>query len=460
MEIIADSEQSGKFSDSSKTHKIEVFADSKDFEKSFDSPKTKTIEVFADLQIHSKYARATSKDINFENLEKYARIKGLNLLGTGDFQHPLQYKEIKEKLKEDDKGILWSASGFPFLWQTEVSLMFSQGGKRRAVHLLVFAPNGVVAEKIIKYLGGKGRLDYDGRPIFGITCRDFVKDIKEIDEKIEIIPAHAFTPWFGVFGSDSGFDSLEECFEEQLKHIYAIESGMSADPAMAWRLREVASGRINVVSFSDAHSFWPWRLGREATIFELSELSYDNIMKAIRTREGLKGTIETPPAYGKYHWDGHRNCNFSCSPLKTRELEGKCPICGKQMTIGVDYRVEQIAKEKEGYKPTNAKEFYKLVPLHELIAFVLGSSLSSKKTWEVYNYLIGKFENEFNVLLKAKKEEMIKVEVEERLIEIILLNREGKLPIKAGFDGTYGVIEMALESVGGVKEKSVQRKLF
>ncbi|MEK6871866.1 MAG: endonuclease Q family protein, partial [Nanoarchaeota archaeon] len=284
--------------------------------------KTKQL-VFADLQIHSKYARACSKDISIENLEKYARIKGLDLLGVGDFQHPLRRKEMNEKLREDEGGILWTEGGFPFLWQTEVSLMFSQGGKRRAVHLLIFAPNGKTADKITAYLSSKGRLDYDGRPIFGITCRDLVKDLKFIDEHIEIIPAHCMTPWFGLFGSQSGFNSLQECFEDQAHHIYAIESGMSADPEMLWKLNE----SVNIVSFSDAHSFWPWRLGREATLFDVEKLTYASLIKAIRTGEGLAATIETPPEYGKYHFDGHRVCNFSSSPAETKKLEGICPVC-------------------------------------------------------------------------------------------------------------------------------------
>src|SRR3989344_1380179 len=197
------------------------------------------VEVIADLQIHSKHARATSKNLSIENLEKYARIKGINLLGVGDFQHPEHRKEIDKKLKEDNKGILRTKTGFPFLWQTEVSLMYSQNGKRRAVHLLVFAPNSKIADKITTYLGSKGRLDYDGRPIFGITCRDLVKDLKDIDDKIEIIPAHCMTPWFGLFGSKSGFNSVEECFLDQSKHIYAIETGLSSDPAMNWRLSKL-----------------------------------------------------------------------------------------------------------------------------------------------------------------------------------------------------------------------------
>lgn len=397
------------------------------------------MEIIADLQIHSRFARATSKDITIDKLEEYARIKGVNLLGTGDFQHPKWNKEIKEKLKEDDKGILWSATGFPFIWQTEVSLMFSQGGKRRAIHLLIFAPNTEIADKIISYLGSKGRLDYDGRPIFGITGELLVKELKEISEKIEIIPAHCMTPWFGLYGSDSGFDSLEECFGEQAKNIHAIESGMSADPAMLWRFRE----NVNVVSFSDAHSFWPWRIGRECTIFEFDELSYDNIMKAIRTGHGLKGTIETPPEYGKYHFDGHRNCNFSCSPEETKKLNGICPICGKKLTIGVDYRVEQIAKEDKGFIPKNSKLYYKLIPLHELIAFAYKTTMASKKAWTIYNELISKFGNEFNILLNVKKEDLIREKMNDTLIELIMLGREGNLKVKPGYDGVYGEVLLA-----------------
>jgi len=406
------------------------------------------MQVIADLHIHSKYARATSKNLSFENLETYAKVKGLGLLGTGDFQHPLHRKEIDAKLKEDDKGILRTESGFPFIWQTEISFMYTQGGKGRAVHLVILCPNGKTADKITKYLLSKGRIDYDGRPIFGISAKDFVKDMKDIDDKIEIIPAHCMTSWFGVFGSKKGFNSLKECFEEQVKHIYSVESGMSADPQMLWRFKE----DVNVVSFSDLHSYWPWRIGREATIFDIREISYDNIIKAIRTGKGLKATIETPPEYGKYHWDGHRNCDFSCSPSETKKLNGKCPKCGKDMVIGVEYRVEEIAKENENYKPKDAKPFYLILPLHELIAFNIKSSLATQKTWAVYNSIIQVFKNEFEILLEASEEEMIKKNVDKKLINLILKNREGKLKVKPGYDGEYGVL------VVGEEEK--QKKLF
>jgi uncharacterized protein (TIGR00375 family) len=391
------------------------------------------MEVIADLQIHSRYARATSKNINIENLEKYGRIKGLHLMGVGDFQHPLWRKEIDEKLTEDDKGILRTPNGFPFLWQTEVSLMYSQDGKRRAIHHLIFAPSTEIADQITEFLGSKGRLDYDGRPIFGMSSPELVGELKKIDDKIEIIAAHCMTPWFGLFGSKSGFDSLKECFQDQVGKIYAIESGMSADPAMLWRFDE----KINVVSFSDAHSFWPWRIGREATIFDIPELSYNNIIKAIRTGEGLKATIETPPEYGKYHWDGHRLCGFSCSPEETKRLGGICPKCNKSLIIGVDYRVEEIAKHPKGYKPENAKPFYKLLPLHEVIALAIGNSLQSKRAWDIYNSLIGEFENEFDILLKVSKENLAR-SFDDKLIDLILKNREQKIRVAPGYDGEYG----------------------
>lgn len=395
------------------------------------------MEFIADLHIHSRYSRACSKDLTIDNLVKWAKIKGLGLLGTGDFQHPKWRKEIDEKLKEDENGILWSKEGFPFLWQTEISLMFSDGiiKKRRAVHLVVLSPNKKTSDEITAYLGSKGRLDYDGRPIFGIKAEDFVRDLKKINDKIEIIPAHCMTPWFGLYGSDSGFDSLKECFGNEIKNIYALESGMSADPAMIWRLKE----NINVVSFSDSHSFWPWRLGREATIFEVDKLSYDNLVKAIRTGHGLKGTIETPPEYGKYHWSGHRLCGFSASPAEVARLKGICPKCGKQLVIGVEDRIEKLAKEKEGYKPHDAKIFYKLTPLHELISLAYETGIASKKAWVVFDELMKSFGNEFEVLLGAKKEDLTKTKVNEKLIELILLNRESKIKVKPGYDGEYGI---------------------
>jgi len=388
--------------------------------------------VIADLHIHSRFSRATSKSIDIANLEKYARIKGVGLLGTGDFQHPEWFKELK--VLEEREGILYTDSGFPFVWQTEISLMYSQGGKGRRVHHLILAPNKEVVKQITEFLKSKGRIDYDGRPIFGFSSIDLVDAMLEIDKDIEVIPAHAWTPWFGIFGSKSGFDSLKECFGDRAGYINAIETGLSSDPEMNWRLSEL--NNRSILSFSDLHSFWPWRLGREATIFSKIE-TYKDLIKQIR-ENSILGTVEVDPAYGKYHYDGHRLCNFSCSPIETRELKGICPKCGKELTVGVEYRVEELA-DQNIEENKNQKNFYKLLPLHELIALAKASALSSNKTWMIYNKLIRKFGNEFNVLLRANKEELLKeIPKDELLIELILKNREGKIKVKPGYDGVYG----------------------
>lgn len=392
--------------------------------------------IIADLHIHSRFARACSKNISIENLEKYARIKGISLLGTGDFQHALWFKEL-EQLEERD-GLLWTSSGFPFLWQSEISLMYRKGEKGRRVHHVILAPNKEVVKQITSFLGSKGRLDYDGRPIFGFSSVDLVDAMQSISDQIEIIPAHCMTPWFGIFGSKSGFDSLKECFEDKTDKIHAVESGMSADPEML-RKFSFLNGKA-VVSFSDSHSFWPWRLGRESTIFT-GELTYQNILKQIR-ENSFKGTVETEPAYGRYHWDGHRECGFSCGPQETSSLGGKCPKCGKLLTIGVETRVEELGDQSS--EQFNTKQYYKLLPLHELVALAKASSLATKKTWEMYNSLVEKFGNEFNILLQVDREELARVlKNDEKLVELILENRAGKIQVKPGFDGEYGVVLLA-----------------
>jgi len=398
--------------------------------------------IIADLHLHSKYARATSKDISLANLVKYARIKGLGLLGTGDFQHPVWFKEL-DKLEEVE-GIVYF-DGFPFVWQTEISLMYTKLGKGRRIHYLILAPNKEVVKQITAFLASKGRLDYDGRPIFGFQSVELVEEMNKISNKIEVIPAHCMTPWFGFFGSKSGYDSLKDAFEDKVNKIHAIESGMSADPEMLWRLD---AGK-NIISFSDMHSFWPWRIGRESTIFNLpksKQLTYDLILKQIRENTFV-ATIETEPAYGRYHWDGHRNCNFSCSFEETKKLNGICPVCKKPLTIGVDYRIEELAKHPKGYKSENAKPFYRLLPLHEIVSLAFGTGMQTGKVWGVYNNLIKDFENEFNILLNVSKEDLIRAKVNDKLIELILKNRDGKIKIKPGFDGEYGVAVLGEKQV-------------
>jgi len=384
-------------------------------------------------------------------LEEHARIKGVDLLGCGDFTHPKWNADIKQQLKEDDKGILWSNTGYPFLWQTEISLMYSQGGKGRRVHNLIFSPNGEVSHQIIEALGKKGRLDYDGRPIFGFSCIELIEMMRSISDKIEIIPAHCLTPWFGLFGSKSGFDSIKECFQEKTKFVHAVETGMSADPPMMWRLKE----DINVVSFSDAHSYHTDKLGRECTIFDMKELSYESFLKSVRTGDGLDSTIETYPEYGKYHYDGHRLCGVSLSPKESLKLKGICPKCKKPLTIGVEYRIEELAKEPIGYKPEGAKPFIRILPLLEVIAIVLGKGLKTKTVSEVYNKFV-KGRTEFDVLLRLGRDELIKLCDNEKLVDVILTSREGNLKLKPGYDGVYGKIiynnEVSVEEPATVVE--------
>ena len=399
--------------------------------------------IFVDLHIHSRFSRATSKDITLENLEKWARIKGLDILGTGDFTHPEWLDELKKNLKEKS-NIFYSKSGFKFILTGEISLVFSLGRGRR-VHLVLLAPNFETVDKINSYLDKKGRRDYDGRPIFSISCEEFTKEMKNISDKIEVIPAHIWTPWFGVLGSKSGFDSLKEAFGSQMNNIHAIETGLSSNPQMNLRIKELHDKTI--VSFSDAHSFWPWRIGREATIFN-SVNSYDELIEAIR-KNNIIGTIEVNPAYGIYHFDGHRNCNFSCPPEETKKLKGICPVCNTPLTIGVDYRVQELSDSEYSFslekrnsmqveKLQLPKLVYEILPLHEVIALALESSVNTKTVWSEYNKLIDAFGNEFKILLTAEKQELSKI-TSDKISDLIIKNRNNKIKVKPGYDGVYGI---------------------
>ena len=393
------------------------------------------MNLIADLQIHSRFSRATSSAITIQNLEKYARLKGINLLGTGDFTHPKWLAELKSELKEDGSGILTSKSGFNFVLQGEISNIYTQDGKSRRIHTLLLARNFDVVEQINQALLKKGRLDYDGRPIFGFSCVELVDMMRGISDDIEIIPAHAWTPWYGIFGSMSGFDSVEECFKEQSKHIHAIETGLSSDPAMNWRLSRL--DKYTLLSSSDAHSFWPWRLGREANVFDI-DLSYDALLDAIRKRKGFVETIEMWPHEGKYHYTGHRNCNVVLSPKESIKLKNICPKCRSKLTVGVAQRVEELADREEGFVPKHAVPFKNLIPLSEVIGGTIGEKVESKKVWEEYYKLTNAFGNEFEVVLNADEKELKKI-TSEKIAENIIRNRNQKIPFKPGYDGVYGV---------------------
>jgi len=391
----------------------------------------------ADFHLHSKYSRACSKNLDIQNLEKWGRIKGIDILSSTDFTHPLWIKELKSLLKENttgENGIYNTQTGYRFILSTEISLVYTDMGKGRRVHHIVLAPSMDVVDQITEYLKKHGRVDYDGRPIFKITSSDFVYELKKISNDIEIIPAHAMTPWFGVFGSKSGYDSLKDCFKDQLKNIHALETGLSADPPMLYRVKEWRDYAF--VSNSDSHSFWPWRIGREATLFDMKKINYHEFIKAIREKN--IGTIEVNPNYGIYHFTGHRNCHVVMSPSDAAKIGNICPVCHNIMTIGVQARIEQLADKPEGFYPVNGQKYYSMLPLSELISGLYRTGLNTKKTWEIYNRLIKEFKSEYNILLNVTHDNLLKI-VEKPLAELIMANRLGKINVKPGFDGIYGV---------------------
>ncbi len=389
----------------------------------------------ADLHIHGKYSRGCSANIDIESLEKWARIKGLGVMGTGDFTHPEWLKHLKENLTEEE-GILKTKSGFNFVLQTEISLIYTQDGKGRRIHNVVLAPSFEIVDIIRTMLLKRGRLDYDGRPIFKIPCPDFVEMMKNISNDIEVIPAHCMTPHFSLFGDYNKFSTVEDCFQDQARHIHAIETGLSADPEMLSRMSQL--DKYLLVSFSDCHSFWPWRIGREATIFDLKKLTYRNLINSIRTKEGFVSTVEFWPEEGKYHFSGHRACKVSLSPKESLKLNNVCPKCGTGVTVGVAQRVEELADRAEGSNRKIQKSSH-LIPLSELIAASIGKGVNTKAVWEEYNKLLSKFGNEFNVLLEVSEDQL--EDVTTKLISsLIIRNRHGKIKVKPGYDGVYGEI--------------------
>ena len=407
--------------------------------------------IYADLHLHSKYSRATSKDLDLDNLAKFGKIKGLNLIGTGDYTHPIWLKHLKSNLSEKSEGI-YEYNGMNFLLSVEISLIYTQDKKSYRIHHIILAPNFEVVDQINEWLDRKGRRDYDGRPIFGFNSMELVENLMGISKYIEIIPAHIYTPWFSLFGSNSGFNSIKECFGDQLKHIHAIETGLSSDPSYSWRISELDD--FAILSFSDAHSHWPWRLGRECCIFDMKELSYKELIEIIRTKDKNRflTTLEFFPEEGKYHFDGHRNCNVSLSPEESMKVNNLCPRCLRKMTVGVLHRVEELADREEGFVLKDAVPFKKLIPLSELIAAYLKTEVFGKKVWEIYNKLIRQFGNEFNVLMSTEKDDLTKI-VDEKLAELIIKNRAGEINFIAGYDGVYGkpILDETSEPVKEIK---------
>ena len=415
------------------------------------------MKFIADFHLHSKYSRATSPQMDLENLDKWAKIKGIKVLGTSDFTHPEWLKELREKLEPAEAGFFKlknSTSETRFILTTEISCIYSKNNRIRKIHIIIFAPSFEVVEKINAHLGWIGNLKADGRPILGLDAKELTKIVLNISGDCLIVPSHAWTPWFSIFGSKSGFDSVEECFEEYSKYIYAIETGLSSSPDMNWRLS--ALDKITLISNSDAHSFQ--KIGREANVFD-TELSYPAIINTIKEKDASKFlyTIEFFPEEGKYHFDGHRNCNISLSPKETKKYNNICPNCGKPLTIGVLNRVEELADRPDDFKPENAIPFKSLIPLTEIIADVLAVGSETKQVIEEYENLIEKFENEFNILLEVSRSEL-EVATLPEIAEAIIRVRQGKVFIEPGYDGVFGKIKIF--SKGEQKKLSKQKTLF
>ena len=401
------------------------------------------MRVITDLHIHSRYSRATSEKMNIKEIARFAKIKGLNVVGTGDFSHPKWLKELATELTEAEGTNLYKPSAdselpMRFMITNEVCTIFTFEGNAKKVHHVILAPSLEVAAQINDRLVKYGSLSIDGRPMLNMTAPQLVEEIMQVSPENEVFPAHAWTPWFSVFGAFSGFDRIEDCYQDMTKYVHALETGLSSDPPMNWRLS--ALDKYVLVSNSDSHSFWPWRIGREANVFELEKLTYHEILDAIRQKDPrrFKFTIETDPAYGKYHWTGHRNCHVSMSPQEAIKIGNICPVCGRRLTKGVEQRVEELADRPADFKPDNAIGYMHLLPLSEVIATVLGvASPSIQSVWSVYNRLIENFGDEYSVLIDASFEEMAKV-VDARVAEAIVRVRNGQIHVTPGYDGVYG----------------------
>ncbi|MBI3306839.1 MAG: DNA helicase UvrD [Candidatus Omnitrophica bacterium] len=399
------------------------------------------MRITADFHIHSKYSRATSREMEVETLARYAAIKGIDLLATGDFTHPQYFSELKAALEPLGNGLFKlrkNPASVHFILTVEVSNIFSVNGKTKRVHTVLFAPSFEVAEKINRQLSRWGKLASDGRPILTIHVKDVVKAVLDISPDCLIVPAHAWTPWFSVFGSASGFDSLEECFEEQAQNIYAIETGLSSDPAMNWRLSSL--DRITLLSNSDSHS--PARIGREANVFDCA-MDYFEILDVIKKGDPKKflHTIEFFPPEGKYHLDGHRACGIVFEPHVTREHDYLCPECGKKLTVGVMHRVESLADRPEGFRPQGKIPFKNMVPLDEIIAAALGKNAGTKIVDAEYEKMIRELGTELDILFERTEDEM-RGHADARVVEGILKVRRHEIEVIPGYDGLYGKVKI------------------
>ena len=400
------------------------------------------MRIIADLHIHSRYSRACSQQMEVTTLARWARIKGVDLLGTGDFTHPLYCAELKAKLDTIEGGLLrlkGERQGPYFIPTVEVNNIYHQAGRLRKIHTLIVAPSLEVAERINQRLRSRGNLSADGRPTFTFPAKDLVRLVLDVSADCLLIPAHAWTPWFSLFGSNSGFDSLEECFEEEANNIHAIETGLSSDPLMNWRLS--ALDHIALISNSDAHS--PRKIAREANVFNCAP-AYKDIVTSIKSRDPAKFlfTIEFFPQEGKYHYDGHRKCGVRWSPAETKDHQGLCPVCGTAVTVGVMHRVGDLADREEGYVPPRAIPAKHFIPLEEILAEALAAKPGTKTVAREYERLTGILGSELKILLDVGEEELRK-SCPPRVCEGILRVRREEVQVEPGYDGVYGKISLS-----------------
>ncbi len=399
-----------------------------------------------DLHVHSKYARATSKDSDLEHLAEWATYKGLDIVGTGDFTHPAWFSELQAKLDETEPGLFQLkarehlARPVRFMLTTELACIYSQGGKVRRLHLCVFAPSLAAVAKLNAALTERGcNIRSDGRPILGMSGYALLELLLQLDPGFELVPAHAWTPWFAVFGSKSGFDSLEECFGDLAGHINAIETGLSSNPPMNWRLPNLDT--LLLLSNSDAHS--PQKLGREANAVEFGELSYASFLDVLRSRDRVRllFTVEFFPEEGMYHVDGHRACGVRSEPTQTKAWDGICPKCRRPLTIGVLYRVDNLAQRADGFVLDGAPPYRSLVPLPEIIAGAYDVGVSSRRVQATYLGIVQRVAPELPLLLDADDATLACIG-DAAVVEGIRRVRAGELTIEPGFDGQYGTVKV------------------
>jgi uncharacterized protein (TIGR00375 family) len=395
------------------------------------------MEFIADLHIHSRYSRATSEEMVIPEISRWAQRKGIRLVGAGDMTHPKWLDHLKAELVPAG-GDLYKHKDTYFILNTEVSNIYSKFGKLRKIHALIFVPTFDDAKKVTRIVEKYGKIESDGRPMLGLDVADMTGAIRNACPRSFIVPAHIWTPWFSLFGAKSGFDTIEDCFGPLAKEIHALETGLSSDPAMNWRLS--ALDRFSLISNSDAHS--PSKLGREANVFDC-DLAYDEIIDVLKKKDGrrFKYTIEFFPEEGKYHYDGHRKCSVRVSPSESKMNEDLCPVCGKPVTIGVLHRVEDLADRNEGFVPENAIPYRSLVPLEEVIAASLGVGTGTAAVTKEYDRLVASFKSEFDVLLNVPVED-IAAASSEKTADAVRKVREGKVKVIPGYDGEFGEIEL------------------